>query len=65
MIRGKKNRDLGRVDRAFLGSIGNPGEARPINARLETESRTSSLCIFPHLRIGKPALKASKQKRTV
>ena len=35
MIRGKKNRDLGRVDRAFLGSIGNPGEARPINARLE------------------------------
>jgi len=48
MIRGKKNRDLGRVDRAFLGSIGNPGEARPINARLETESRTSSsLCIFP------------------
>ena len=31
----KKNRDLGRVDRAFLGSIGNPGEARPINARLE------------------------------
>jgi hypothetical protein len=59
MIRGKKNRDLGRVDRAFLGSIGNPGEARPINARLETESRASSLL---HLRIGKPA---RKQKRTV
>ena len=65
MIRGKKNRDLGRVDRAFLGSIGNPGEARPINARLETESRTSSLCIFPHLRIGKPAPKAKAHHRLI
>jgi len=64
MIRGKKNRDLGRVDRAFLGSIGNPGEARPINARLETESRTSSLCIFPASSDWK-ACPARKQKRTV
>jgi|OM-RGC.v1.036523416 hypothetical protein len=59
MIRGKKNRDLGRVDRAFLGSIGNPGEARPINARLETESRASSLL---HPRIWRKP--ARKQKRT-
>jgi len=60
MIRGKKNRDLGRVDRAFLGSIGNPGEARPINARLETESRTSSLCIFPASSDWKACLPESK-----